>query len=142
MFESNLQSTLKQIFDLDKVTFNTPSESQEQECLFVEVQSCKPTIKEGRQIAMVKGKLRVFCNAQKMPYGYFSKKIQEAGALAKDLFFYDMEENQAAFANSLGGKDGLVNICERSVSFIFLFDSQYDPEHGTMTSINFNEAES
>jgi hypothetical protein len=125
VFEKALKDKLKEIFDLDKVTFDLPSSSKEQECLFVEVQSSKNTIKDGAQIAKVTGKITVFGSLDKMPYGYFSKKIHEAGSKAKDLFFYDFEENQGTFRN----------ISERSLSFVFFYDGQYDPNLGTINSI-------
>lgn len=129
MFEASLSDKLKRIFDLDKVTYASPSESQEQECIFIEIESAKNQIKDKRQVSRVLGKIRVFASSDKLPYGYFSKKIQAANTSdTRELFFYEIEENHGTFQN----------ICERSLSFVYFYDSQYDPEQGTITSIEFD----
>lgn len=126
MFEASLSEKLKRIFDLKKATFNLPSESQEQETLFIEVSSAKNKIKDGRATAVVRGKIRVFCNQDKVPYGYFSKKIDSAAKVdIQDLFFYDIEENAGTF----------LNISERSMSFVYLFETQYDPALGEINEL-------
>ncbi len=131
MFEAALSERLKRIFDLKKVTFDLPSDSREQECIFIEVESAKARLKDARQIARVSGKIRVFCNSDKLPYGYFSKKIHRAAAAdTRDLFFFDFEEN----AGTIG------NICERSMSFIYLFESQHDPNTGSIENVTIAEA--
>jgi hypothetical protein len=132
MFEKSLQEKFKSIFDLKKITYALPSESQEQECLFIQVDRSRNTIKDGKQIALVEGKLRVFGNSEKIPFGYFSKCIQRSSPdLTKDLFFFDFEENAGTYQN----------IVERSLSFIYFFNSQYDPALGTITSIDIEVTE-
>lgn len=133
MFEASLKSKLKRIFDLKKATFNAHgdladihSDSKEQECIFIKVESAKNSIKDKLQVSQVKGKISVFCNSEKLPYGYFSKKIQSAKHEdTKDLFFFDIEENSNIFQN----------ISQRSMSFIYLFNSQYNPEIGTLNEL-------
>jgi hypothetical protein len=126
MFEKSLSDRLKRIFDLKKATFDLPSESQEQECLFIEVVSSKNQVTDAKFKAKVTGKIRVFCNTDKLPYGYFSKKIAEADPEdTKDLFFYDIEENNGTF----------LNIAERTMSFIYLFDGQYNPDIGDINQL-------
>ncbi len=126
MFETSLTEKLQRIFDLKKVTFDMPSESHEQECIFIEVDQAKSSIKDGSELCMVRGKLRVYCNNSKLPYGYFGKKIRQAElADTKDLFFYDLEENAGQFQN----------IALRSMSFVYFYNGQYNPELGSMTSI-------
>ncbi len=126
MFEKSLTEKLKKIFDLDKATFDLPSESQEQEIIFIEVVSSKNNVSDAKFKAKVTGKIRVFCNTEKLPYGYFSKKIAEADpADTKDLFFYDIEENNGTFRN----------IAERTMSFIYLFDVQYNPAIGEINEL-------
>lgn len=126
MFEKALSEQLKRIFDVKKVSFDTPGESAEQECLFVSVESSRNSIKEGRQLAKVQGKLTMIANSEKLPFGFFSKKISEAEIEdTSSFFFYEFEENAGR----------ILNIAERSVSFVYFFNSQYDPERGTMTSI-------
>lgn len=127
MFEKSLQSKLKKIFDMKKVTFDHVGQAHEQECIFIEVESCKSSIKDALQVALVKGKLRVFANNEKLPYGYFDKKLQAATSDdTKDLFFYDLEENSGYYGN----------LVERSMSFVYFFNSQYSPNLGSITSID------
>ena len=126
VFEKRLADTLKRIFDLDKVNFNHISETQEQECIFIEIESSKNQIKDAKVTAKVTGKIKVYGNIDKLPYGYFSKRIVEAKpADTKNLFFYNIEENAGTF----------VNICERSMSFIYLFEDQYNPNLGEITDL-------
>lgn len=132
MFEKSLADKLKRIFDLDKVTFDLPSESQEQECIFIDVKTSAGRVKDGFFTAKVTGGVRIYANSEKMPYGYLTKRIVEAKPEdTKDLFFYDFEENAGQFRN----------ISERSMSFIYLFDSQYNPNvgeiEGLITNVEF-----
>lgn len=130
MFEKTLKDNLKKIFDLPRVTFDQPGESQEQDTLFVSVESSKNSIRDKRQIARVQGRLRVFTQNDKIPFGFLSKRIQEADpALTLPFFFFEFEENQPVYQN----------LVERSVGFVFFFDSQYDPEIGSMNSITIEE---
>lgn len=132
MFEPSLKAKLTRIFGLDKVTFDTPGESQEQEGMFISVDSAKMRIRDKRQIARVTGTIRVFASLDKMPFGFFSKSLANAAADdVKGLFFYDFEENKGTFRN----------IAERSMGFIYLFDSQYDPNLGILNEINLTYAE-
>jgi len=133
MFEKQLSSQLKRIFDFDKVSFDRPGESQEQEAVFIEVETAACKIKDKRQIARVTGKVHVFASLDKLPYGYFTKKIAEADvADVQGLFFYNFEENKGTYRN----------ITERSMSFLYLFDSQYDPAIGIINQVNLSIAES
>lgn len=133
MFEKSLKEKLTRIFDLDKVTFDLPSTAQEQEGCFIEVAKAMPKVLDGRQLCHVTGKLHVFAQLEKLPFGYFAKCLAEADpADSKNLFFFDFEENRGTFRN----------ITERSLGFVFLYDSQYDPAVGEITSINLSIAES
>ncbi len=133
MFRSILTDQFKRIFALEKVTFSAPGESQEQECLFVDIQRSRNRIKDGRALARVTGSLTIFGNADKLPFGYFSKCISKASsdqpADVAGLFFFDFEENSLVTQN----------IVQRSCSFTFFFNSQYDPEVGSITSITLEE---
>lgn len=133
MFEKTLTEKLQRIFDLKKVTFDHPSESQEQEGIFVAVESAKCKVIDARQIARVTGTLHIFASADKLPFGYFSKKIAAADpADTKDLFFYNFEEHAGTF----------LNIAERKLGFVYLYDSQFDPAIGDLSSINLSYPES
>lgn len=133
MFEKRLAEQIGKILDMGKVSFDAPSESQEQEGVFIQVSRARTRVKAARQIAHVVGVIRVFAASNKLPYGYFAKKIEDAPAdLKRGLFFYDFEENAGKYRN----------IVERSVSFQYLFDSQYDPAIGTISTVNLSISES
>lgn len=130
MFEAALKAKIQRIFDLKKVTFNEPSESMEQECAFIRIQTCKSNIKDGLQVSDVRGTIVVYANGDKLPFSYFQKKIQEADPDdTKDLFFFDIEANAQV----------MQNIVERSMSFVYFFSGQYDPNLGTITSVTISE---
>ncbi len=133
MFKTQMANQLKRIFEFDKVTFAIPGESEEQEGLFINVENAQTCVKDARQIARVTGKIHVFAQLNKLPYGYFSKCLAEAELADKSgFFFYDFEENKGTFQN----------IVERTLSFVYLFDSQYDPAIGTLNEVNLSFAES
>lgn len=126
MYEATLLETFRRIFDFKRATYDLPSESQEQETLFVEIKTSDNRCTDGRFLARVTGQIVVFCNVEKLPYGYFGKKIAEASASdTANLFFFDMEQNAGTFAS----------ISQRSLSFIYLFDSQHNPISETITGI-------
>ena len=125
MFRETLKTKLKLIFDLDKVSYDLPSESQEQEAAFIQVDTARTQIKDGRQHAMVEGRIRIFANSDKLPFGYLAKKIKQASPThTKDLFF-EPEQNVGTY----------LNIAERAMAFTYFFNSQYDPALGTLTSL-------
>lgn len=126
MFEKQIVESLKRIFDLKKVTLSAPGESPEHECLFVDVETSRVKISEGRAKIRATGRARIFGNSDRMPFGYFQKRIELAeNADLIPFFFYDLEENATLFQN----------IAERSLSFVYFFDGQYDPDQGSLTSL-------
>lgn len=127
MFEKELADKFQKIFGVKKVTYDTPGESREQECLWVEIENSKNSIKDGRAKAMVTGNVVMFGSNSKMPFGFFSKAIKQADtSLTKDLFFFDIESNTQRFRD----------IVQRGFSFVYFFDSQYDPAIGSITSVD------
>ena len=130
MFEKQLANKLKKIFKVKKVTYDAPSESNEQECIFVNVIRSKNTIKDGKEIAKVEGVLTMFGNAEKLPFGFFSKSIYQADSeYTKDLFFYEMDGNVLE----------IQNIVQRTCAFVYFYSGQYDPDLGTITSVEIQE---
>lgn len=126
MFEKDLSDKLQRIFDLKKVTYSVHSESEEQECLFINVQSSKNVVGDGKFKGRVTGQIIVYGSLDKLPYGYFSKKIAEAKVEdVQNLFFFDFEDNVGT----------IENICQRTMSFVYLFDMQYNPNMGEITSL-------
>lgn len=133
MFEKQLADDLHRIFKVKKVTYNQISESAEQECLFVEVENVKNTISPPNQRAMVTGTAVMVGQNDKLPFGFYSKAIQEAGHdLTKSFFFYDLESNTRRYQN----------IVQRGFSFVYFFDGQYDPKVGIINEVEFTFEES
>jgi hypothetical protein len=130
VFEAALEATFKAIFEVKKVTYNEISDSQEQGCIFIEVENSRNTIKDGRQRALVTGNALMFGPYEKMPFGFFSKKIAKADpALTKPFFFFDFETNTRRYGD----------IVQRGFGFVFLYDAQYDPAIGEISSLEFTE---
>ncbi len=123
--ESILAEKLRQIFQVDRVTFDAPSESAEQNTLFVQVEKAHSNITAKTHIARVNGRITMFSTAEALPYGFFAKQIEDAKDKA-DFFFYDFDQST----------QHSVNLVERSVSFVFFFKGQYDPEVGIINDIN------
>lgn len=135
MFRSELQEKLSAIFGLRKTTFDAPSVNSsngsfEQDTLFIEINESNSRVTEGRAYAKVLGSLVVFSQMDKMPFGFFAKKIQQANhSLTKDFFFFDID------LNPVSSPARLQNITERRVRFVYLYSAQYDPAHGLITSL-------
>ena len=127
MFKSTLTAQIKSIFEIDRISYDLPGESKEQEGLFIDVSTVQARVKDGRAVARVTGVIRVFAVSGKLPYGFFVKKIDGADPADKDgLYFYNFEENKGTYRN----------IIERSVGFQYFFDSQYNPAIGTIESVD------
>lgn len=129
MFRKDLAASLKKIFDLPvrfDFTADTGADPKEQETIFCQIDKASVNVKSKRAIAHVEGRIKVFANADKLPYMYFSKKLEAAPIeLTRPFFFHEGEENAGLFEN----------IVLRSMSFVYLFDGQYDPETGSITSL-------
>lgn len=126
MFEKELADKFKAIFALEKITYDTPGESREQDTLFIEIENSLNTIKDGKAVAKVTGNAVIFQKNSAVPFGFFSKAIARApAALTKDLFFFDIESNTQRFRD----------IVQRGFSFVYFFSGQFDPAIGTITSV-------
>lgn len=133
MFEKELADKLKSIFKCTKVTFDEPGPkvdmAKEQGTLFVNVEMPKFTFSDGRVKAIVTGSASMFGRNDALTFGYFATSIEEAPYdLTKDLFFSDFEANTKRFRD----------IVERGFSFTYFFNSQHDPDIGTITSVDIN----
>lgn len=132
MFEQDLEDKFKAIFNVKKISYDSPGESQEQECLFIQIEEPKFTFKDGGVKALVTGKAIMFGRNDALTFGFFAKCIaQAAAALTKDLFFEDFESNTQRFRDKV----------QRGFSFTYFFNSQYDPAIGTITSVTTNVEE-
>lgn len=123
MFEKDLKEKFKRIFAVKKVTFDDPGKAREQECIFINVQKARNTIKDGRQISLVRGIGTIYGGSEKLPFGYLSQRIAKAKPEdTKDLFFEDIEENEPQYRD----------IVQRSFNFVYFFSGQYDPNIGSI----------
>jgi len=135
MFRKDLMRRLEAIFQLDKTTMLASSEAYEQDTLFVEILSSRSRVSGangGRETAKVTGNIVIFSQDDRLPYGFFTKRIEQASAeLTKPLFFFDID------VDDVGSPARTQNLHERRTSFIFLYDSQYDPDRGSLTNVTF-----
>lgn len=130
MFGKKLKEKMQKIFEIDDVTFDRPSDANEQEKIWLNLEESTNRVRKGQVTAMVKGTGFIMGQNHKIPFGFVSKKIQEADHDdTKDLFFSDLEQNTQLMRN----------IVQRSFSFVYFFNGQYDPKVGTINSIDFKE---
>ncbi len=126
MFEAVLLTKFKKVFEVDRARYDSPvHDAPEQDTLFIEIDEAKSSIKNGKALAKVKGKATIFAQNDKLPFGFFAKRIAAHPDDTLDLFFYDIEENTRLHNN----------LVQRGFSFIYFFNSQYDPAIGTLTSV-------
>jgi hypothetical protein len=134
MFKKKLESQLKQIFEMP-VKFQAPvygDEAMEQDTIFVEVQKCRPRVQGLRILDKVEGHLVVFSRDDQFTFGLFSKAVERSTAEArKGLSFFEMDtvlpESPAR----------VQNLQETRSKFLYLFEDQYDPDKGELTSVEF-----
>lgn len=131
MFEKELAARIQRIFDFPKVTYDRASESKEQKAIFIEIDQADVRIRDKRAICKVEGTLRAFAQSSVLPFGYMAKKIAESNPADSKAFWFGSEQNLGT----------IVNLVERKMAFTFLFDSEYDPSTGTITSITTSYAE-
>jgi hypothetical protein len=132
VFRKELKEKLIEIFGMP-VSFDNPSDSYEQDKLFVEVVDCK-TRPSGKNIyAKVTGDIAIFAQREKMPYGFFAKKIEKASfEMKQNLHFFTIDREEA------NSEAKLMNISERRASFVFLYQTQYDPAKGEINEVSFD----
>ncbi len=132
MFKKDLERRLKAIFGFEKVSFNAPEKfAMEQDTMFVEVDLVRPRPYGKDKISCrVSGKLVVYSQDERMPYGFFSKRVEQANHDDTKPFFFDREID--------AGEPRYQNIHERQLDFMFLYDTQYDPDRGSLTEINLS----
>lgn len=130
MFRKELETSLKKIFGVKKVSFDAPSESFEQDTLFVDLTGDpRVRVSKGKlATARVQGDLVIFAQMGKVPTGFFAKKIEQAAAeLTKPFFFSQLDRHEH------GSAARLQNIAEIRASFTYFYSAQYDPNQGSIT---------
>lgn len=136
MFRKDLSDRLEAIFGFRKTTYQAPSDQFEQDTLFIQIDECHSRATEGTATSKVMGTLTVYTQHDKMPFGFFNKRIQQADAeTVKPLFFFEIEQD---IANSPAR---IQNISERRTRFQFLYSEQYDPNQGVLNELEFTSVE-
>lgn len=126
MFEKDLQDKLRRIFRIERVTFDTPSETNEQEGIFIRIDTARNKIHNKKQTAKAQGAIRIYANNEKMPFGYLTKMLEMAAPADKrDIVFTALEENVGTYRN----------LVERSASFIYFFSGEYNPTVGHLEQV-------
>lgn len=134
MFRAELQAKLSRIFGLKKTTYDAPSDSFEQDTLFIDIQECRSNASQGKITAQVRGTLTVYSQQNKLPFGFFNKRIGQAKFEdTKNIFFSDIDTDVAS------SPARTQNISERRCGFLFLYSAQHDPSQGTLNQLEFNE---
>ncbi len=134
MFKKEMERRLKSIFGIEKVTFSAPSpDAPEQDTLFVEIDSSRPRpYGKDRISCKVTGKLVMYSQAERLTFGFFSRKLEQAVTEDSAPFIFMPEVDVA------GSQARYQNIHERVLPFIFLYDAQYDPDRGSLTEIELS----
>lgn len=134
MFQNDLKKRFERIFGIKKVTFNAANpETPEQDTLFIEIQNVATRLASGKQTARVLGAATVFAQADRLTYGFFAKRIENADHADTKHFFFESEQD---IVNS---PCRMVNLHERRLGFVFLYDSQYDPDKGELNELTISE---
>ena len=135
MFKNDLKARLQRIFEFKETTFNAPNiDAPEQGILFIEIDNATTrlsTLDGGKQTATVRGSLVVFSQAGKHSYGHINKRIENAAASDTTKFIFTNIDD-----NVQDSPYRMVNLEERRTGFIFMYDSQYDPSRGALTSLS------
>lgn len=121
---------LTRIFQM-KATLDAPSESFEQEKIFVEIESWNTRVKGDFQTFRASGVFYVFAQNEKMQAGYFSNMIEAANADDCRPFHFSNIDSVGQFREN--------NLSERRVSFEYFDRISYDPNKGELNELELNE---
>lgn len=133
MFRKDLAERMHKIFRFKKTTTLAPSDAFEQDTLFIQINNPNARVTKNKITARVEGTLIVFSKANSLPFGYFTKSIEQAApALKKNLHFSPEIDVATSPAR-------LQDIHERRVNFLYLYSGQYDPNKGELSTIEFSE---
>lgn len=130
MFKHELTDRLGKIFGFSRVTFDAPTNSHEQDTLFIQIDSPLVRVTGKKVVARVQGSVILYVQEDRLSYGMLAKRIAHADpSLTKDFFFHDIDQNLEA---SPATRE---NITERRVSFVFFYSADFDPNQGQITSL-------
>ncbi len=136
MFQKDLQARFQRIFQVPNTTFNAPDfNAPEQDTLFIEILTVRSRMSAsdgGRETARVLGAATLFSQNTRLPYGFFAKRVEQARSVDTKGLFFETEQDVAA------SPARMINLHERRLPFMFLYDSQYDPDRGEISEIDFS----
>lgn len=134
MFRKELKEKLENIFKFKKTTFDAYSQEFEQETLFIEVQETHERVLGKGSVSMkIVGDLIYFGQVDKIKFGQVIKSIEQANADDKKMFFfYDIDRQNTS------SQSRIINLLERRISFVYLYNGQYDPDKGEITSLEMD----
>jgi hypothetical protein len=129
MVEKALREALNRIFQFPDITYNAPAEeTPEQDKLFLKIDKPNASIKDGVEIYRIEGQAFIYTLRDRYNLGYIPKRIRHADlADTNKFYFYEIEENLPVYQN----------LVRRSFSFVYFFSGDYDPNNGTITSIDY-----
>lgn len=128
MFEAQLKEDLQIIFKPEKVTYQQPSDVKEQSVLFINVEQPTPTFRDKVARFRVTGKCTMFANSEKLTFGYFARCIAGASKeLHARFHFSEIDANTKYYQN----------LVQRDFSFVYFYETEYDPDTGTLESVEF-----
>lgn len=134
MFKKDLKKRMEKIFEGYKVTFDAPSDSFEQETVFISIIETSPRITGDKVTAHVEGYIQIFAQHDKLPFCFIADRIERASKqYTYGLFFHDVDRENAASAARM------VNLSERTAQFVFIFSQQYNPNKGTLNNMTIEE---
>ena len=126
--EDELKKKFSKIFKVSDVDFDAPSSSNEQDKLFLEVEKIVSSIKDKTEVGRVYGRGIMYSTNTKLPLNHFFRCVGLASKEdSKDLAFLRISENALVY------KD----VIERSFEFIYFFNRPFDPDKGSITTIEF-----
>lgn len=127
MWHKAIEDDLTQIFGIKKVLFGSPGLGKEQDVLFCEEDRAINSIKNGKAIARVYGKVSIIGLLDKNKSGYLSKRIQLAPVALTNRFVFGSVEQPVV----MGIYEERFTVY--SLEFLYFYKEQYNPPTGKIT---------
>lgn len=129
MYKEKLEAKLKRIFQVERVTFDLPSDQYEQDRLFIEVAETIGNVSDRKAAYRVTGACYIFGKIDKHPHGFFARKIGSARPADLDGLFFSAE------TTPVNSPARVLDLIESRIAFTFLFKAEIDPVKGQLTSV-------
>src|SRR5690606_34281477 len=97
-------------------------------------EQCATRASKGILGAKVTGSVTIFSQVDKLPYGFFAKRIEQAKLEhTRDIFFFDVDTDVAS------SPARIQNIAERRCTFVYLYRAPYNPAKGQMEGLDLEQ---